>query len=268
MDNGASKHMTGFKQNLANYRDNKFNVKVELGDDGTYDIKGFGSASFQLQSDNIFHIDEILYVLGLKKNLVLVAVLESKGYSIAFTKENALMWPSNVDLSIATTIGTRESGLYKITGQVVQALAHEMISPYMFCHRRLGHLNYNALPGLQKMVTSMSIFSFEHDSVCRGCALDKNTKKTYPHINRKSNGILDLIHYDLCGSMTAPSMNGCIYYIIFIDDCFHKTWIYFLKTKDESFSRFQDFKNLIENQTCRHIWVFRTDNGKEFDSYK
>jgi hypothetical protein len=49
MDNGASKHMTGFKQNLANYWDKKFNVKVELGDDGTYDIKGFGFASFQLQ---------------------------------------------------------------------------------------------------------------------------------------------------------------------------------------------------------------------------
>ena len=46
INNGASKHMTGFKQNLANYRDKKFNVKVELGDDGTYDIKGFGSASF------------------------------------------------------------------------------------------------------------------------------------------------------------------------------------------------------------------------------
>jgi hypothetical protein len=40
--------MTGFKQNLVNYRDKKFNVKVELGDDGTYDIKGFGSTSFML----------------------------------------------------------------------------------------------------------------------------------------------------------------------------------------------------------------------------
>jgi hypothetical protein len=39
------------------------------------------------------------------------------------------MWPSNGDLSYAMTIGTRESGLYKITGQIVQALAHEMINP-------------------------------------------------------------------------------------------------------------------------------------------
>jgi transposase InsO family protein len=41
-----------------------------------------------------------------------------------------------------------------------------------------------------------------------------------------------------------------------------------LKTKDESFSKFQDFKNLVENQTGRHIHVFTTDNGKAFDSHK
>jgi hypothetical protein len=92
IDSGASRHMTGFKQNLANYHDKKFKAKVELGDDGTYDIKGFGSTSFQFHSGNIFHIDEILYVPGLKKNLISVLVLESKGYSIAFSKGKALLW--------------------------------------------------------------------------------------------------------------------------------------------------------------------------------
>jgi hypothetical protein len=46
IDSSASRHMTGFKQNLANYQDKKFKAKVELSDDGTYDIKGFGSTSF------------------------------------------------------------------------------------------------------------------------------------------------------------------------------------------------------------------------------
>jgi hypothetical protein len=268
IDSGASRHTIGFKQNLANYQDKKFKAKVELGDDGTYDIKGFGSTSFHFHSGNIFHINEILYVPGLKKNLISVSVLESKGYYVAFSKGKALLWSSNEDINTAITIGTRESGLYKISGQVVQALVHETVNPCELWHRRLGHLNYNALPSLQKMVTGMPVFSVEHDSIYKGCSLGKNTKKPYPLSNRKSNGILDLIHSDLCGPMSAPSMNGCIYYIIFTDDCSHKTWIYFLKTKDESFSKFQDFKNLVENQTGRHIQDFRTDNGKEFDSFK
>jgi hypothetical protein len=73
------------------------------------------------------------------------------------------------------------------------------------------------------MVTCMPIFSFEHDSICTSRSLGKNTKKAYPHSNKKTNVILDLIHSDLCGPMTAPSMNGCLYYIIFIDDCYRKT---------------------------------------------
>ena len=85
-------------------------------------------------------------------------MLESKGYSVAFSKGKALLWSSNDDLSTAITIGTRESGLYKISGQVVQALVHETINPCELWYRRLGHLNYNALPGLQKMVTGMPMF--------------------------------------------------------------------------------------------------------------
>jgi hypothetical protein len=61
-------------------------------------------------------------------------VLESKGYSIAFSKGKALMWPSNGDLSSAMTIEIRESGLYKIISQVVQALAHEIINPCELWH--------------------------------------------------------------------------------------------------------------------------------------
>jgi hypothetical protein len=108
--------MTGFKQNLANYQDKKFKAKVELGDGGTYDVKGFGSTSFRFQSGNIFHINEIFYVPGLKKNLIFVPILESKGYSVAFSKGESLMWSSNEDISTSMTIGTRESGLYKISG--------------------------------------------------------------------------------------------------------------------------------------------------------
>jgi hypothetical protein len=121
--------MTGFKQNIVNYRDKKFNVKVELVNNDTYAIKGIGSTSFHLQSGNVFHIEEILYVPGLKKNLISVAVLESKGYTIAFSKGKAFMWPSNESMSSTMTIRAQEGGLYKVTGQVIQALAHEMINP-------------------------------------------------------------------------------------------------------------------------------------------
>jgi hypothetical protein len=63
----------------------------------------------------------------------------------------------------------------------------------------------------------------------------------------KLRGILDLVHLDVCGPMSSTSLTGNIYYISFIDDSSRKTWIYFMKTKDEVFSRFQEFKALVEN---------------------
>jgi transposase InsO family protein len=43
-----------------------------------------------------------------------------------------------------------------------------------------------------------------------------------------------------------------------------KTWIYFLKTKDEVFDRFREFKALVENATGKKIKVLRSDNGGEY----
>ena len=52
----------------------------------------------------------------------------------------------------------------------------------------------------------------------------------------------------------------------FIDDFSRKTWIYFLKNKDEVFSKFKEFKALIENHTKKNIKTFQSDNGEEFTS--
>ena len=46
----------------------------------------------------------------------------------------------------------------------------------------------------------------------------------------------------------------------------HKTWIYFLKKKDEVFERFKEFKDLVENLSENKIKILRSDNGGEFTS--
>ena len=75
-----------------------------------------------------------------------------------------------------------------------------------------------------------------------------------------------MIHFDICGPMSSPSLSGCLYYVLFIDDHSQKSWIYFLKAKSETFDRFKEFKALIEIQTGRHIRILRTNNGGEYES--
>jgi hypothetical protein len=83
--------------------------------------------------------------------------------------------------------------------------------------------------------------------VCRGCAPGKNAKATFLSGDKRSKGILDLIHSDVSGSMSATSVQGVSYYVTFIDDFSTKTWIFFMKTKDEVVSWFQEFRARVEN---------------------
>ena len=112
----------------------------------------------------------------------------------------------------------------------------------------------------------MLYFLNDHDGVCRGCVLGKNVKGLFPRRKRRSKEILDLIHSDICGPMIAQSLSRYLYYILFINDFSWKTWIFFLNTKDETFVKFQEFKEMVENQTSKKICALRSDNGGEYTS--
>ena len=89
--------MIGFREAIASYRKEKFTTQVELGYDTTYNIEGVGSTSLQLDLGTVLHIDDVLYVPGLKKNLLSVAGLEYKGYKVLFMDKKVLLWAKNED---------------------------------------------------------------------------------------------------------------------------------------------------------------------------
>ena len=53
----------------------------------------------------VLHIDDILYVPGLKKNLLSVAGLEDKGHRILFMDKKVFLWAKDTDLDLAVKIG-------------------------------------------------------------------------------------------------------------------------------------------------------------------
>ena len=115
------------------------------------------------------------------------------------------------------------------------------------------------------MVTGMPKISPKHVGICKGCALGKNTKKPFSRSKNRSKELLDLIHSDICGPMSSPSLSGCLYYVLFIDDHSRKSWIYLFKAKSETFDKFKEFKALIKNQTGRHIHILRSYNRGEYE---
>ena len=54
---------------------------------------------------------------------------------------------------------------------------------------------------------------------------------------------------------------GKRYFITFINNYSHFTYVYLLRTKDEAFGKFKEFKKMVENQMERKIKVLRSDRG-------
>ena len=116
-------------------------------------------------------------------------------------------------------------------------------------HRRIGHLHYGALRILKKTVTGVPKQSTKRNDVCGGRVLWKYAKAVYHRSNNRAKSVLGLIHLDICGPMSTRALSCVEYFVTFIDDHSRKTWIYFLKTNDEVFSQFKEFKALVENMS-------------------
>ena len=100
----------------------------------------------------------VLFVPGLKKNLLSISVLYAKGMRVTFVDGQFLMWPKGNSIDDAIVIGEQEGGLYKLKGHPEQALVHDTVRPNELWHRRIAHVHYRALP-LASKVTCFIVYS-------------------------------------------------------------------------------------------------------------
>jgi hypothetical protein len=269
IDSGASSHMTGIREHFSDLRDPFVRMDISLGDDRIVTVAGIGTVSFRREDLPPLSFTDVLFVPGMKKNLISVSTLQDRGLEVLFIGSEVLIYPRGASMDLAQRIGVREGELYRLLFRPLRALVASGDSSRQLCelwHRRMAHLHHGALGGLREVVTGVPQISTEHQDVCRGCALGKFAKASFPSSDSRSAGILDLIHTDVCGPMSRKSLSGCEYYLTFIDDHSRKTWIYFLKAKSDVFGRFQEFRALVENQTGKKIKVLRSDNGGEYSS--
>jgi hypothetical protein len=152
IDSGDSRHMTGDQIRFSSLNEKKTSYKVELGDKNTYLVKGIGHASIKLKSCNNVHLSNVLYVPSLEKNLVSISCLEDKGNKISFVDGEVLSWSRDSSIENDRVIGTREGRLYRLLERNDEAIIHDEVNPSELWHRRYAHLNYQALPFLEKMV--------------------------------------------------------------------------------------------------------------------
>jgi hypothetical protein len=78
--------------------------------------------------------------------------------------------------------------------------------------------------------------------------------------------ILERILTDVCGPLSVASIEKHRYYVIFVDEFSRKCWILFMQEKDQTFSKFCEFKALVEKELRKKVKDLRSDNGGEYIS--
>lgn len=75
----------------------------------------------------------------------------------------------------------------------------------------------------QDLVVGLPSLKFQNDKVCDGCAKGKQVRSSFKAKNMVSiNRPLELLHMDLCVTMTLVSIGGKRYVLVVVDDfsCF------------------------------------------------
>ena len=71
-----------------------------------------------------------------------------------------------------------------------------------------------------------------------------------------STDIFDLIHYDVWGPSSVFSIGGSRYFVVFVDDYFHYSWIFNMKHRFELLQIYSNFAKMVETQFSKRIKMF------------
>lgn len=201
----------------------------------------------------------VLHVPDIRKNLVSASLLCKKGFKTVLESDKLIL--SKNGLFVGK--GYSCNGMFKLSvnNNKVNSSAYTVVLSSSLWHDRLAHISYRSL----KFMTKHSLISYEHDNkqTCEVCIQAKMVKKHFPSVKR-SLGILELVHSDICelNGMLTRSSNR--YFITFIDNFSRFTYVYLMKNKDQAFDMFKIYKSEVENKKEKRIKVLRTDRGGEY----
>ncbi|GKE03803.1 putative RNA-directed DNA polymerase [Tanacetum coccineum] len=94
------------------------------------------------------------------------------------------------------------------------------------------------------------------------------TKSPFTGTCERGEGLLDLVHTDVCGPFRSSIKDGKHYYFMFTDEFSRYGYVYLIKHKLDTFEVFKRYQNEVENQLGRKIKVLRSDRGGEYFSIK
>ncbi|GJT04270.1 zinc finger, CCHC-type containing protein [Tanacetum coccineum] len=266
VDSGATCHVCKNLQWFKDFKPFEDGSMLKMGNVATEPIKGLVSVNLVFTSRNSLLLNNVVYVPGIRKNLVSGIVLNNNGYKQVMESDKYIlsrhgnfigfgylngMFKLNLDVSfiknsvcMASTSSSNNCGKSKLW------------------HARLGHVHYKRLIDMSKLSL---IPAFElNGEKCKTCTLTKITRQPFAKNVIRDTKLLELVHSDLCDFHSTPSLGNKKYVVTFIDDATRYCYVYLCHTKYEALDKFKIYKEEVELYHGVKIKTLRTDRGGEY----
>nr|KAJ0206517.1 hypothetical protein LSAT_V11C500250200 [Lactuca sativa] len=266
VDSGATSHVCKDLYWFKDFQPIEDGSVVKMENVATKPIKGIRSVLLTFTSGKWLCLNNVLYVPGIRKNLVSEIVLNNCGYKQVLDNDNYILSRHGSFIGF----GYICNGMIRLNinypssdNSVCMASSSTSINFHKskLWHARLGHIHYKRLKDMSKM-SLIPAFDMQNNEKCKTCMLTKITRQPFKDVVRESK-VLDLIHSDLCDFHATPYLGNKKYVITCIDDASRYCYIYLLHSKDEALDKFKIYKQQVELHKNELIKVLRTDRGAE-----
>ena len=100
------------------------------------------------------------------------------------------------------------------------------------------------------------------------CQLGKQSALPFNKSTSIESVPFSLVHSDVWGPASIPTMGGSCYFVIFVDDFSRFTWIYLFHKRSELFGIYEKFSKMVKTQFSKEIKILRSDNAREYTDKK
>ncbi|KAM0055964.1 putative RNA-directed DNA polymerase [Helianthus debilis subsp. tardiflorus] len=267
VDSGATSHVCKDLKWFEEFEPIEDGSVLRMGNVATEPIKGVGKVRLVFTSGKHLLLDNVLYVPGIRKNLLSGIVLNNCGYKQVIESDKFILSRHGTFVGF----GYLCNGMFMLNINVPSAVesvcmastsSSNVENDSRLWHARLGHVNYYRMKDMSKM-SLIPAFDMQNSSKCHTCKLTKITRKPFKDVKRDSK-VLELIHSDLCDFHSTPSLGNKKYVVTFIDDASRFCYVYLLHSKDEALDKFKIYKQEVERHQSCLIKNLRTDRGGEY----
>jgi hypothetical protein len=116
-------------------------------------------------------------------------------------------------------------------------------------HRRLGHLSFDLLCRLSSLglIQGLPKLKFQKDLICHPCHHNKMVATSHSPVTKvMTSQPGELLHMDTIGPAQVGSFREIWYVIVVVDEFSRYFLVFFMKTKDETFTHARDLIIMLQ----------------------